>query len=44
MDSAVIVTSVREDADGSYDVLETTAGANVFYDVSCDLSTVSLHS
>lgn len=43
-DSAVTVTSVRKDADGSYDVLGTKAGANVFFDVSSDLKTVTLHS
>ena len=42
--SAVTVNSVRKDADGSYDVLGTKAGANVFYDVSSDLKTVTLRS
>ncbi|WP_250009874.1 hypothetical protein [Actinoplanes sp. M2I2] len=38
-DSAVTVTSVRKDPDGSYDVLGTKAGARVMYDVSADLAT-----
>jgi hypothetical protein len=38
-DSAVTVTSVRKDPDGSYDVLGTKAGANVMFDVSADLKT-----
>ncbi|MFI5911724.1 hypothetical protein [Dactylosporangium sp. NPDC051541] len=38
-DSAVAVTSVRKDPDGSYDVLGTKDGADVFYDVSADLRT-----
>jgi hypothetical protein len=38
-DSAVTVTAVRKDPDGSYDVLGTKAGAPVFYDVSADLTT-----
>jgi hypothetical protein len=40
-DSSVTVTSVRKDPDGSYDVLGTKAGANVMYDVSTDLTTVT---
>jgi hypothetical protein len=40
-DSSVTVTSVRKDPDGSYDVLGTKDGANVMYDVSADLATVS---
>ncbi len=40
-DSAVTVTSVQKDADGSYDVLGTKAGANVMFDVSADLATVT---
>ena len=38
-DSSVTVTGVRKDPDGSYDVLGTKAGTNVFYDVSADLTT-----
>jgi len=40
-DSAVTVTSVRKDADGSYDVLGTKAGAPVMLDVSKDLKTIT---
>ncbi len=40
-DAAVTVTSVRKDADGSYDVLGTKAGAPVMFDVSADLATVT---
>ncbi|MFZ2164755.1 MAG: hypothetical protein WAV45_04770 [Propionibacteriaceae bacterium] len=40
-DSAVTVTSVEKDADGSYDVHGTKAGANVHFDVSADLATVT---
>jgi hypothetical protein len=43
-DSAVTVTTVRKDPDGSYDVLGTKSGANVFYDVSADLSTFTLNA
>ena len=39
-DSAVTVTSVRKDPDGSYDVLGTKAGAQVMYNVSADLTTI----
>jgi len=42
-DSSVTVTSVRKDPDGSYDVLGTKDGANVFYDVSADLTTFTLN-
>jgi hypothetical protein len=38
-DSAVTVTSVRKDPDGSYDVLGTKAGANLMLEVSKDLKT-----
>jgi hypothetical protein len=38
-DSAITVTSVRKDPDGSYDVLGMKAGAEVMYDVSADLAT-----
>jgi len=41
-DSAVTVTSVRQDSDGSYDVLGTKAGAKVKYEVSADFATVTL--
>ncbi len=37
-DSAVTVTVVRKDADGSYDVVGTKDGTRVFYEVSADLS------
>ncbi len=40
-DSAVTVTSVRKDPDGSYDVLGTKAGAPVMFDVTADLGTVT---
>jgi hypothetical protein len=40
-DSAVTVTSVRKDPDGSYDVLGTKAGAQVMFDVSADLKTIT---
>jgi hypothetical protein len=40
-DSAVTVTAVRKDPDGSYDVAGTKAGANVMFDVSADLATVT---
>jgi hypothetical protein len=43
-DSAVTVTSVRKDPDGSYDVLGTKAGANVMFDVSADLATITENS
>ena len=43
-DSAVTVTSVRKDPDGSYDVLGTKAGANVMFDVSADLATLTQNS
>jgi hypothetical protein len=39
--SGVTVSTVRKDADGSYDVLGTRSGSPVFYDVSKDLSTVT---
>ena len=41
-DSAVTVTTVRKDADGSYDVLGTKAGAPVMLAVSADLKTITL--
>lgn len=40
-DSAVTVTSVRMDPDGSYDVFGTKAGANVRFEVSKDLKTIT---
>ena len=40
-DSAVTVEKVQKDADGSYDVLGTKAGAKVMFDVSADLATVT---
>jgi len=40
-DSAVTVTSVQKDADGSYDVYGTKAGAAVRFDVSADLKTIT---
>jgi hypothetical protein len=40
-DSAVTVSAVRKDPDGSYDVLGTKAGSPVFYEVSKDLATVT---
>ncbi len=43
-DPTVTVTAVRQDADGSYDVLGTKAGARVMYDVSADLATFTAHT
>ena len=40
-DSAVTITAVRKDPDGSYDALGTKAGGPVFFDVSADLKTVT---
>ena len=40
-DAAVTVTSVRKDPDGSYDVFGTKAGAQVRFDVSADLKTIT---
>lgn len=40
-DSTVTVSSVRKDPDGSYDVLGTKSGANVMFDVSADLATIT---
>jgi hypothetical protein len=42
--SGVTVSTVRQDADGSYDVLGTKGGSPVFYDVSKDLSTITEHT
>jgi hypothetical protein len=43
-DSAVTVTSVRMDPDGSYDVIGTKAGANVMLEVSKDLKTITTNT
>jgi hypothetical protein len=43
-DSAITVTTVRKDPDGSYDVLGTKAGASAIYDVSADLATLTEHA
>jgi hypothetical protein len=43
-DSAVTVTSVRMDPDGSYDVFGTKAGATVMLEVSKDLTTITTHT
>jgi hypothetical protein len=43
-DSAVTVTGVRKDPDGSYDVDGTKAGSPVRYDVSADLKTITQDS
>lgn len=40
-DSAVTVTTVQKDPDGSYDVLGTKAGQNVRFEASADLTTIS---
>ncbi len=40
-DSAVTITTVRQDPDGSYDAIGTKAGSPVFFDVSADLKTVT---
>jgi hypothetical protein len=40
-DSAVSVTSVRKDPDGSYDVLGTKSGTQVMFEVSKDLKTIT---
>ena len=40
-DSAVSVTSVLKDPDGSYDVFGTKAGERVVFEVSADLKTVT---
>lgn len=40
-DDAIEVESVREDPDGSYDVLGTKAGEPVALDVSADLATIT---
>jgi hypothetical protein len=40
-DSAVTVTTVRKDPDGSYDALGTKAGNPVMFDVSTDLKTIT---
>ena len=43
-DSAVSVTSVRMDPDGSYDVFGTKAGAKVMLEVSKDLKTITTNT
>ena len=40
-DSAVTVTEVRKDRDGSYDVFGTKAGSPVMLEVSKDLKTIT---
>ena len=40
-DSAVTVTTVQKDPDGSYDVEGTKAGVPVRFDVSADLKTIT---
>ncbi|BFU43480.1 hypothetical protein [Krasilnikovia sp. MM14-A1004] len=40
-DSAVTVTAVQKDPDGSYDVLGTRNGTPVRYDASADLTTIT---
>jgi hypothetical protein len=35
---------VRKDPDGSYDVVGTKGGANVMFDVSADLATVTANT
>lgn len=40
-DRGLTVTSVREDPDGSYNVIGTKAGANVRFDVSANLATIT---
>jgi hypothetical protein len=40
-DCAVSVTSVRKDPDASYDVFGTKSGAQVRYEVSADLKTIT---
>lgn len=39
-DSAAMIATVREDADGSYDALGSKAGAPVVFEVSKDLKTI----
>jgi hypothetical protein len=43
-DSAVAVTSVRMDPDGSYDVFGTKSGANVMLEVSKDLKSITTNA
>ncbi|XVX20094.1 hypothetical protein ACQP1U_17705 [Actinomycetota bacterium] len=43
-DSAVTVTSVQKDPDGSYDVMGTKAGAQVMVEVSKDLTTIEVRT
>jgi pectate lyase len=43
-DSAITVTSVQKDPDGSYDVHGTKAGAQVMVEVSKDLKTIEVRT
>lgn len=43
-DSAITVTQVRKDPDGSYDVFGTKSGSPVMLEVSKDLKTISVNS
>jgi len=43
-DSAVTVTSVRKDPDGSYDVFGTKSGSPVMLEVSKDLKTITVNT
>ena len=44
-DATVTITTVRKDADGSFDALGTSAsGGTVSYDVSADYATVTAHT
>lgn len=40
-DADIVISEVRQDPDGSYDVIGTSGGTDVFYDVSEDLKTVT---
>lgn len=40
-DSAVTVSTVQKDPDGSYDVIGTKDGANIRFEVSADLATIT---
>lgn len=42
-DAKITITEVRMDPDGSYDVLGTSGGNPVFYEVSKDLATITLN-
>ncbi len=41
-DPSITIEEVRMDPDGSYDVLGTSGGEKVFYDVSADLTKIDL--